>query len=110
MCSRRRQLFDWATTSRRGLLLFIDEADAFLRRRSEGGGGEKMSEDLRNALNAFLYRTGETSDKFMLVYASRAGRPSPFQERLLTLERRRGSQILRSFRGEILPQRALEWR
>jgi len=64
------KLFDWATTSRRGLLLFIDEADAFLRRRSEGGGGEKISEDLRNALNAFLYRTGETSDKFMLVYAS----------------------------------------
>ena len=24
------QLFDWATRSQRGLLLFIDEADAFL--------------------------------------------------------------------------------
>jgi len=29
-----------------------------------------MSEDLRNALNAFLYRTGEASDKFMIVFAS----------------------------------------
>ena len=29
-----------------------------------------MSEDLRNALNAFLYRTGSASDKFMVVYAS----------------------------------------
>ena len=27
-------MFDWAETSRKGLLLFIDEADAFLGRRS----------------------------------------------------------------------------
>ena len=52
------KLFEWARTSRRGLLLFIDEADAFLRQRSVANG-ELMSEDLRNALNAFLYRTGE---------------------------------------------------
>lgn len=31
---------------------------------------EKISEDMRNALNAFLYRTGEASKKFMIVYAS----------------------------------------
>ena len=49
-----------------GLLLFIDEADAFLRKRSS----EHISEDLRATLNAFLYRTGEQSDKFMLVLAS----------------------------------------
>ena len=60
------KVFDWATTSRRGLLLFIDEADAFLRKRSS----EKISEDLRAALNAFLYRTGEQNPKFMLVLAS----------------------------------------
>ena len=30
------KLFEWARTSRRGLLLFIDEADAFLRQRSVG--------------------------------------------------------------------------
>ena len=29
-----------------------------------------MSEDLRNALNDFLYRTGEPTKKFMVVYAS----------------------------------------
>jgi ATPase family AAA domain-containing protein 3A/B len=29
----RTQVFDWAERSRRGLLLFIDEADAFLGRR-----------------------------------------------------------------------------
>ncbi|KAI0989418.1 hypothetical protein GJ496_010712 [Pomphorhynchus laevis] len=60
------KVFDWANTSRRGLLLFLDEADAFLRKRST----EKISEDMRSALNAFLYRTGEQSDKFMLVVAS----------------------------------------
>ena len=59
-------MFDWAQTSRKGLILFVDEADAFLRKRSS----EKISEDLRSTLNAFLYRTGEQSDKFMLVLAS----------------------------------------
>jgi ATPase family AAA domain-containing protein 3A/B len=28
------KVFDWSQTSRRGLLLFIDEADAFLRKRA----------------------------------------------------------------------------
>jgi ATPase family AAA domain-containing protein 3A/B len=60
------KVFEWANTSKRGVMLFIDEADAFLRRRAT----ETMSEDLRNALNAFLYRTGSASNKFMVVYAS----------------------------------------
>eukprot|EP01039_Chlorochromonas_danica_P006414 gene6414-7071_t len=60
------KIFDWASTSRKGVLIFVDEADAFLRKRST----ERISEDMRNALNAFLYRTGEASDKFMIVYAS----------------------------------------
>ncbi|KAJ8983352.1 hypothetical protein NQ317_003157 [Molorchus minor] len=60
------KVFDWANSSRKGLLLFVDEADAFLRKRSS----ENISEDLRATLNAFLYRTGEQSQKFMLVLAS----------------------------------------
>ncbi|MEJ1273290.1 hypothetical protein NN561_004153 [Cricetulus griseus] len=48
------------------LLLFVDEADAFLRKRAT----EKISEDLRATLNAFLHRTGQHSSKFMLVLAS----------------------------------------
>ncbi|XP_070560547.1 ATPase family AAA domain-containing protein 3-A-like [Ptychodera flava] len=60
------KVFDWASSSRRGVLLFVDEADAFLRRRSS----EVISEDMRATLNAFLYRTGEQSKKFMLVLAS----------------------------------------
>ena len=46
------------------LLLFVDEADAFLRKRST----EHISEDLRATLNAFLYRTGEQSKK-LVVYS-----------------------------------------
>jgi len=60
------KLFDWSASSKRGLLIFVDEADAFLRKRTNEG----MSEDARNALNAFLYRTGTESRNFMLVFAS----------------------------------------
>ncbi|KER25210.1 hypothetical protein T265_07312 [Opisthorchis viverrini] len=60
------KVFDWASTSKKGVLLFVDEADAFLRKREQ----ERISEGLRATLNAFLYRTGEQSKKFMLVLAS----------------------------------------
>ncbi|KAH7715652.1 ATPase [Aphelenchoides avenae] len=60
------KVFDWAESSNKGLILFIDEADAFLRKRST----EHISEDMRAMLNAFLYRTGEQSRKFMLIVAS----------------------------------------
>jgi ATPase family AAA domain-containing protein 3A/B len=73
------KLFDWAATSRRGLLLFVDEADGFLQSRAVSGS--RMSEDQRNALNAFLFRTGTESDKFMMVYAS--NQPSQFDEAVL---------------------------
>lgn len=53
------KVFDWANSSRKGLLLFVDEADAFLRKRSS----EMISENLRATLNAFLYRTGDQSNK-----------------------------------------------
>jgi ATPase family AAA domain-containing protein 3A/B len=58
-------MFDWAERSNKGLLLFIDEADAFLGRRSGG-----MSEGLRGALNALLFRTGDQSREFCVVIAT----------------------------------------
>lgn len=65
------QTFDWAERSRKGLLLFIDEADAFLGRRNDA-----MSEGLRGALNALLFRTGDQSRDFMVVLATnRPGQP-----------------------------------
>jgi ATPase family AAA domain-containing protein 3A/B len=73
------KLFDWAKTSRRGLLLFVDEADAFLQSRETGTSA--ISEDQRNALNAFLFRTGTESDQFMMVYAS--NQPAQFDAAVL---------------------------
>jgi len=63
------KLFQWANKSRKGLILFIDEADAFLRtgRGSESGS---MSEEARNTLSAFLHHTGTESDKFVVVLAT----------------------------------------
>jgi ATPase family AAA domain-containing protein 3A/B len=63
------KLFAWANSSRKGLILFIDEADAFLRmgRGSEAGS---MSEEARNVLSAFLHHTGTESDKFVVVLAT----------------------------------------
>lgn len=67
-------LFDWAERSSKGLLLFIDEADAFLGQRSDS-----MSEGLRGALNAMLFRTGDQSKDFLVVLATnRPGRLEVF--------------------------------
>lgn len=48
------------------MLLFIDEADAYFRKRDK----DEISENLRNAINAFLYRTGTPSKKVMIVLAT----------------------------------------
>ncbi|CAA0813105.1 AAA-type ATPase family protein [Striga hermonthica] len=64
------QLFDWAKKSNRGLLLFIDEADAFLCERNK----TYMSEAQRSALNALLFRTGDQSKDIVLALAT--NRPS----------------------------------
>ena len=66
------------------LLLFVDEADAFLRKRST----EHISEDLRATLNAFLYRTGEQSKKLVVcVIYLLIALPSPavFSLRLVSI-------------------------
>ncbi|XP_078428538.1 uncharacterized protein LOC144700856 [Wolffia australiana] len=59
-------IFDWAKKSKKGLLLFIDEADAFLCERNS----ERMSEAQRSALNALLFRTGDQSRDVVLVLAT----------------------------------------
>eukprot|EP00927_Polykrikos_kofoidii_P085281 TRINITY_DN923_c0_g1_i1.p1 TRINITY_DN923_c0_g1~~TRINITY_DN923_c0_g1_i1.p1 ORF type:complete len:558 (-),score=122.39 TRINITY_DN923_c0_g1_i1:149-1822(-) len=63
------KLFTWANNSRRGLILFIDEADAFLR-TGRGTDTGSMSEQARNVLSAFLHHTGSESDKFVVVLAT----------------------------------------
>lgn len=59
-------LFRWAKFSRKGVLLFIDEAEAFLSDRSKNS----MSEQNHNALNALLYNTGSERRDFMMVLAT----------------------------------------
>lgn len=59
------KMFDWAEKSRSGVVLFIDEADAFLRPREE-----RMTTELRSAINTFLARTGEPSEKIQIVLAT----------------------------------------
>jgi len=70
------KVFDWAESSKRGLLLFIDEADAFLAKRHDG-----QSEALRGALNALLFRTGDQSRDFVVVLAT--NRPSDLDAAVL---------------------------
>ncbi|THG15328.1 hypothetical protein TEA_005305 [Camellia sinensis var. sinensis] len=60
------RLFDWAKKSNKGLLLFIDEADAFLCERNK----TYMSEAQRSALNALLFRTGDQSKDIVLALAT----------------------------------------
>ncbi|GAV60029.1 AAA domain-containing protein/DUF3523 domain-containing protein [Cephalotus follicularis] len=60
------EIFDWAKKSKKGLLLFIDEADAFLCERNS----THMSESQRSALNALLFRTGDQSRDVVLVLAT----------------------------------------
>jgi len=56
-------LFDWAERQPNGMILFIDEADAFLRNRKS----QEMSEYMRHTVNSFLYRTGTPSEKVVVV-------------------------------------------
>jgi len=67
--SELNKLFSWANASRKGLILFIDEADAFLR-MGRGSDSGAMSEEARNVLSAFLHHTGTESDKFVVVLAT----------------------------------------
>jgi ATPase family AAA domain-containing protein 3A/B len=58
------KLFDWAEQSSKGLLIFVDEADAFLRDR------RVLNNQGKNLVNAFLSRTGTSAEKYMLVFAT----------------------------------------
>lgn len=62
-------LFAWAARAPRGLLLFIDEAEACAGSRARGA---RASEDARNVLSALLHATGAPSSRLMLVLATNA--------------------------------------
>ena len=54
-------LFRWANRSRKGLLVFIDEAEAFLSMRGKVMMSGADDTHVRHALNALLYQTGTQS-------------------------------------------------
>jgi AAA+ superfamily predicted ATPase len=61
------KLFDWADNSEKGLLVFIDEAEAFLANRFS----EKTSERTKKVVQAFLSRIEKQSNnKIMFVFAT----------------------------------------
>lgn len=62
--TKLHELFTYARASKKGTILFIDEADACLRDR------KTLDKDGINFVNAFLAETGEGSDKFMLILAT----------------------------------------
>jgi len=62
------KLFSWAQSSKKGMILFIDEADAFLR--TGRGKGDGMSEENRQVLSTFLAHTGTEQNNFCLVMAT----------------------------------------
>ena len=59
------ELFAWANRSK-GLMLFIDEAEAFLVQREH----MDLNSNAYQLLTNFLNHTGERSNKFMLVFAT----------------------------------------
>ncbi len=67
------KLFKWANNRKNGMILFIDEADAFLRQGrglTPGATSGGMSEDMRNVLSSFLHHTGTESNRVMVVLAT----------------------------------------
>jgi AAA+ superfamily predicted ATPase len=63
-----QEIMDWAEQGDKGTILFIDEAESFLRKRGSYHGPN--AERWIRLLNAFLSRTGQPSTKFMLVFAT----------------------------------------
>jgi len=63
-------LFRWASRSAKGLLVFIDEAEAFLSARGASSVAGVDKTHIRHALNALLYQTGTQSRSFMMVLAT----------------------------------------
>ncbi|KKP23824.1 MAG: hypothetical protein SZ59_C0003G0048 [candidate division TM6 bacterium GW2011_GWF2_28_16] len=58
------KLFDWAKRSSKGLIIFIDEADALLRNRKD------LDSNRIDLVNAFLSNTGDVNNKTMIILAT----------------------------------------
>lgn len=58
------KLFTWAKNSKKGLIIFIDEADALLSKRNN------LDSDRIDLVNAFLSNTGDGDEKVMIILAT----------------------------------------
>ncbi|KAH8739211.1 26S proteosome regulatory subunit [Cryptosporidium ryanae] len=68
--SELNKVFDWARRSKRnGLLLFIDEAEAFLSKGRQSAFSN-MSQDTKNILSSFLHQTGTESRDICVILAT----------------------------------------
>ena len=63
---RLKEVFSWAQKSKNGLILFIDEADAFLKDPNQS----ELSEELYAVLNSFLNMTGTESQKICFILST----------------------------------------
>lgn len=70
------ELFTWAASNSNGTILFFDEAETFLGKRST------LSNEAQNALAAFLVKTGTPSDKIMVICAT--NRPEIMDDAVLS--------------------------
>ncbi len=61
-----KDVFNWASASKNGLILFIDEADAFLKDPNK----HEMTEELYAVLNSFLNLTGTESKTISLIFST----------------------------------------
>ncbi len=72
--TQMNKLFEWAKNSSNGLLIVIDECEAFLG----GRAGSEVTDDSYQLLTNFLNLTGERSNKVMIVFSS--NRPQMLDE------------------------------
>mmetsp|Transcript_23215 Transcript_23215/g.78617 ORF Transcript_23215/g.78617 Transcript_23215/m.78617 type:complete len:579 (-) Transcript_23215:53-1789(-) len=64
-----RRIFNWARRVRKGLVLFVDEADAFLSARGAGG-----SPFVQAAVSFFLAQTTSSSTRLLIILATNRAR------------------------------------
>jgi len=75
-------LMEWASSTPAGMVLFIDEAEAFLQARSSGMAAAGVAAATRlNVMSTLLHHTGQASTKLMLVLAT--NRPSDLDDAIL---------------------------
>jgi AAA+ superfamily predicted ATPase len=64
------KLIQWGRQNANGLMIIIDEAEAFLGARMQNSKDYKVTKESYQLLTNFLHLTGERSDKIMFVFCT----------------------------------------